>query len=398
MSVTDVIWSVLALAALLLVGLALRAERRRFAARGKAGAWLWVRLASLPIGLAAAAAVWLPARAVGGPEALAAFYLLMFSLGPLVYFGLHWLAGRMATPALSGGESAAIGGSGLLLVIFPALLASMAAPWVHQLGLGAQQAQRSLAAETPLAHRILDRRRFLLPDIGEVLTEHWQAPPGVKVERIEWELGGQYLQTGDSTGSILCRDGEDFHVFRLAAAPAPRWRMYWRDMAGSTHRSDWTSAPPESTPQAGGAPGPGLDAGRLRVSGPHPARFRDGRTALGLGQGVAVQRDGWPGAPRRDRYLPAVALPQPRCRSGADGRGHQDVAGRCQAHGARHVQPSAGVSACQRSAGLPAVTGRPVAPSDFFDSSAPGLSVPALSPCRRRRLLRNPVHSEHSCS
>ena len=250
MSVTDVIWSVLALAALLLVGLALRAERRRFAARGKAGAWLRVRLASLPIGLAAAAAVWLPARAVGGPEALAAFYLLMFSLGPLVYFGLHWLAGRMATPALSGGESAAIGGSGLLLVIFPALLASMAAPWVHQLGQGAQQAQRSLAAETPLAHRILDRRRFLLPDIGEVLTEHWQAPPGVKVERIEWELGGQYLQTGDSTGSILCRDGEDFHVFRLAAAPAPRWRMYWRDMAGSTHRSDWTSAPPESTPQA----------------------------------------------------------------------------------------------------------------------------------------------------
>ncbi|MCC7312640.1 MAG: hypothetical protein IT510_15500 [Sulfuritalea sp.] len=250
MSVTDVIWSVLALAALLLVGLALRAERRRFAARGKAGAWLGVRLASLPIGLAAAAAVWLPTRAVGGPEALAAFYLLMFSLGPLVYFGLHWLAGRMATPALSGGESAAIGGSGLLLVIFPALLASMAAPWVYQLGQGAQQAQRSLAAETPLAHRILDRRRFLLPDIGEVLTEHWQAPPGVKVERIEWELGGQYLQTGDSTGSILCRDGEDFHVFRLAAAPAPRWRMYWRDMAGSTHRSDWTSAPPGSTPQA----------------------------------------------------------------------------------------------------------------------------------------------------
>jgi hypothetical protein len=250
MSVTDVIWSVLALAALLLVGLALRAERRRFAARGKAGAWLGVRLASLPIGLAAAAAVWLPTRAVGGPEALAAFYLLMFSLGPLVYFGLHWLAGRMATPVLSGGESAAIGGSGLLLVIFPVLLASMAAPWVYQLGQGAQQAQRSLAAETPLAHRILDRRRFLLPDIGEVLTEHWQAPPGVKVERIEWELGGQYLQTGDSTGSILCRDGEDFHVFRLAAAPAPRWRMYWRDMAGSTHRSDWTSAPPGSTPQA----------------------------------------------------------------------------------------------------------------------------------------------------
>ncbi len=250
MSLSYVIWGVLALGALLVIGLAVRAERRRFVARGKAGAWLWVRLASLPIAMLAAGAVILLARAVSGPEALAAFYLLMFSLGPLIYFGLLWLAGRMATPALSASESAAIGGSGLLIVILPALLASMASPWVYQLGQGAQQAQRSLATETPLAHRIQNRQRFLLPDIGEVLTEHWQAPPGVKVERIEWELGGQYLQTGDSTGSILCRDGEDFHVFRLAAGPAPRWRMYWRDAADSLHRSDWTSTPPEATTHA----------------------------------------------------------------------------------------------------------------------------------------------------
>jgi hypothetical protein len=250
MSVAQVIWALLALAALLLVGLALRAERRRFAARGKAGAWLGVQLVSVPIGLLAAAVVWLLARAVSGPEALAAFYLLMFSLGPLVYFGLHWLAGRMATPALSAGESASIGGSGLLLVILPAFLAGMASPWVHQLGQGAQQARRALAAETPLAHRILQGQRFVLPDIGEVLTEHWQAPSGIKVDRIEWELGGQYLQIGDSIGSIVCRDGEDFHVFRRAAEAAPRWRMYWRDAAGSLNRSDWTSAPNEATTPA----------------------------------------------------------------------------------------------------------------------------------------------------
>ena len=242
MSTRFLVWGVLGLGALLLIALALRAERRHFAARGKAGAWLLLRLASLPIGLLAAAAVWLPARAVRGPEALAALYLLMFSLGPLVYFGLHWLVGRRATPALSAGESMAIGGSGLLMVILPALLASMASPWVHQLGLGVQQAQRSLAAEAPLAHRIQQRRRFILPDIGEVLTEHWQAPPGIRVERIESELGGQYLLAGDSSGSILCRDGEDFHVFRVAANPSPRWRMYWRDAADGLHRSDWTEA------------------------------------------------------------------------------------------------------------------------------------------------------------
>jgi hypothetical protein len=247
MSIVYVIWGVLALGALLTIGLALRTERHRFAARGKAGAWLWVRLTSLPIALLAAGAVILLARTVSGPEALAAFYLLMFTLGPLIYFGLVWLAGRMAMPALSVSESAAIGGSGLLIVILPAMLASMASPWVYQLGQGAQQAQRNLATETLLAHRIQNRQRFLLPDIGEVLTEHWQAPPGVKVERIEWELAGQYLQTGDSTGSILCRDGEDFHVFRHATGPAPRWRMYWRDATDSLHRSDWTSTPPEAT-------------------------------------------------------------------------------------------------------------------------------------------------------
>lgn len=247
MSLSYVVWGVLALGALLTIGLAVRAERKRFAARGKAGAWLWVRLISLPVALLAAGAVILLARSVGGPEALAAFYLLMFTLGPLIYFGLLWLAGLMAKPTLSVSESAAIGGSGLLIVILPAMLASMASPWVYQLGQVAQQAQRSLATETPLVHRITNRQRFLLPDIGEVLTEHWQAPPGVKVERVEWELGGQYLQTGDSTGSILCRDGEDFHVFRHATGPAPRWRMYWRDTTDSLHRSDWTSTPPEAT-------------------------------------------------------------------------------------------------------------------------------------------------------
>ena len=84
MSLSYVIWGVLALGALLIIGLALRAERHRFASRGKAGAWLWVRLASLPIAPLAAGAVILLARSVSGPEALAAFYLLMFTLGPLI--------------------------------------------------------------------------------------------------------------------------------------------------------------------------------------------------------------------------------------------------------------------------------------------------------------------------
>lgn len=282
MPIREIIWGTLGLAALLLIGLALSAERRRFAARGKAGAWLWVRLASLPVALLAAGAVFVLARAVSGPEALAAFYLSMFTLGPLIYFGLLWLAGRMATPALSAGESASIGGSGLLMVILPALLASMAPPWVYKLELGAQQVQRDLAAEHPIPHRIQNRQHFLLPDIGEVLSEHWQAPPGIRVERIEWELGGQYLQTGDSTGSIVCRDGEDFHVFRSAAAPAPRWRMYWRDAADALQRSTWTEAPADAArPAIDLVPAWTADGFSLPVRIPHHLVIVERRKASG---------------------------------------------------------------------------------------------------------------------
>lgn len=246
-AVTYSIWGALALLALAAILLYLRVERRRFAAHGKAQPWLLVRLSSLPIALVAAAAVWLPARAIRGPEALAALYLLMFTLGPAVYFALHWLAGRLTTPALHARESAAIGCSGLLIAILPAMLYNTLAPWVHQGALSVQQARRDLAAEVPLAHRIASGRRFLLPDIGEVLTEHWQAPAGIRIERIERELGGQYLQTGDSTGSILCRQGDDVHVFRPAESSPPRWRMYWRDPAGGLKRSDWTSPPGEAS-------------------------------------------------------------------------------------------------------------------------------------------------------
>lgn len=282
MPVKEIIWGTMGLVALLLIGLALRTERRHFAVRGKAGAWLWVRLASLPVALLAAGAVFLLARAVSGPEALAAFYQSMFTLGPLIYFGLLWLAGRITTPALSAGESAAIGGSGLLMVLLPALLASMASPWVYQLELGAQEVRRNQADERPLSHRIQERQRFLLPEIGEVLSEHWQAPPGIRVERIEWELGGQYLQTGDSTGSIVCRDGEDFHVFRSAAAPAPRWRMYWRDAADALLRSDWTEAPTDAArPAFDLAPTWTADGFSLPVRIPHHSVIVERRWASG---------------------------------------------------------------------------------------------------------------------
>jgi hypothetical protein len=242
------IWGVLALLVAMAVLAVLLRERRRYAERGKAGAWWFVRLATLPIVAAAAVAVVLLARAVGGQEALAAFYLLAFTVGPLVYFGLHWLAGVLA--GLARRDALAIGFSGLLMVLVPALLANLAQPWVFQLsraigGTGtAPGARLAPGAVRPLPHQVVEQRRFSVPEIGEVWTERWRAPAGVRVERIEFEVRGQHVEVDGANSNYLCRDGEDVHVFWHGGVAPARWRMHWRDANGERAYSDWTLSPP----------------------------------------------------------------------------------------------------------------------------------------------------------
>src|SRR3989344_3256476 len=68
-------------------------ESRYFKPSRRVGSWLAVRLVAV-------AAVLLPARAVGGPAALGVFVLSLYTLGPVVWFGGHVLAGRWVRPAL----------------------------------------------------------------------------------------------------------------------------------------------------------------------------------------------------------------------------------------------------------------------------------------------------------
>jgi hypothetical protein len=86
-------------------GVLLVYERRRFARMGKLAAWRRVRLAGIPIAAVTAAAVALPTRAVGGMEALAVLYGLLFTLAPALWLGGHWLAGRAGRPPLTARES-----------------------------------------------------------------------------------------------------------------------------------------------------------------------------------------------------------------------------------------------------------------------------------------------------
>lgn len=244
----SLIWGVFAAVMLTAVIMAVLMERRRYRARNQSGAWLIVRLSTLPAFALAVAAAVMPAHAVSGPEALAAFFLLLFSITPLVYFGLHWFAGYMA--GLSRSDSFLMGFTGLLILLVPAVLASLFHPWAFILAQAvdkpdpAQSFSASHSTLLPLPHQITHQQRFMLPEIGEIWTEHWIAPVGVHVERIELEVHGNFAEVSHSESNYLCQDGDDIHVFWHGAVPPAKWRMYWRDGNNQRAYSDWLMTPP----------------------------------------------------------------------------------------------------------------------------------------------------------
>lgn len=242
------IWGVFALLAMAAVLIAVRHERRRFVARNKAGAWLFVRLASVPIALAGAATVLIPAHAIGGPEALAYFYVLAITAGPLVYFGLHALAGRLVGLARKDALSIAL--SGIVMILAPVLLSNLLQPWAFVLARAVDGNAASFGSgfspgpERPPVHQVLDQRRFVLPEIGEVWTERWQAPAGVHIERVELEVNGQYVAVDGASSNYLCKVGEEVHVFWHGAVAAAHWRVHWRGLDQQLVHSKWTMTPP----------------------------------------------------------------------------------------------------------------------------------------------------------
>jgi len=237
------IWAVVALIGLALLVFGLRMERRTYAAKGKAGQWLWVRIATIPIFALTAAAVFYSASAVGGPEALAVFFALALTAGPLLYFGLHIAMGWLVRPSLTRGESSTIAATGLAALIFGALFVQAGQSTVFSLALQIRDAQRARVDVKPLPHQIVNPQRFSIPEAGEVWTEHWKAPPGIRVTRLENQVPSGWARMDEGTPWVLCRDGQDFHVFWPAGDGVPRWRMYWQDAAGVESRSEWATVP-----------------------------------------------------------------------------------------------------------------------------------------------------------
>jgi len=232
-----IFWGSVLLALLIALGVLIVIEQRMFRARGKGGGALFVRLCSLPILALTVATVLLVARTVSGMEALAMFYGALFTLAPIVWFGLHGLAGWLASPRLGRGESAWLAVSGLLMLSLPVgLVSALQMPYFHLVRL-IDGARVAATDQRPLPHDARPVLRFRLAAVdggtGDLLVQSLRAPAGVTVERVEAMSGGRWADTATQMHAYMCRDGDDLHFAWRPGSAVPRLRLHWRDSAGA---------------------------------------------------------------------------------------------------------------------------------------------------------------------
>ena len=221
--------------------LALFIESRFFKRSGRVGSWFAVRLVSAIAAPLAFAAVVLPARATSGMEGLAVFYLLLVTAGPLIWFGSHWLAGRLVRPSLAAGESIALGMSGLAILALPgtAFFAIQAPLYAAARDIGLRKLPSP--GSVPLVHTVQPPQRFNLPGAGLVYTQSLIAPPGVRLERAEQRQAGLWPEPGDAvTHPTWCTHGADIHLMWSAREEAPYLRLHWMGADGRRLKGEFT--------------------------------------------------------------------------------------------------------------------------------------------------------------
>lgn len=242
----QIVYATSALIALAVISVMAVMEGRHFRELKLGSSWLKLRLASLLILAAAIAAILGTISAVGisGMEALAVAYLALFTVGPLVYFGLHWLLGCML--GLSRGQSAWIGFSGLLMLgIIPAV-GQILMPYARDLKQVLDERADNAIPVVPSPYKQHDARRFRLPNNSEVWAVQYQAPVSVTLLRIDMETSyGRVKNLENQSSSSLCHQGSDVHLFWPVDRPLPALHLFWKDAAGKTFQSQWKMASTE---------------------------------------------------------------------------------------------------------------------------------------------------------
>lgn len=229
-------WVLVGLTVLMAIGVILFLERRHFGRQGRAGNWLLMRLLGLFLLLPlTVGAVIMPARAISGMEALAAFYAALFTLGPFVWFVGHMLVGRLLRPTFSKGESLFMGASGLLIVLLPALAMTLAqGPIFHARNSMTASAFKG-APVAPLPYSVGPVQRFELAGVGSIFAQSLLAPTGFVLERIDRKIGDAWHDTRSTTRTVYCREGQNLHFFWSTGEQLPELRFYWRHSDGRVH-------------------------------------------------------------------------------------------------------------------------------------------------------------------
>ena len=233
------LWGAVFLSILAGIVWVLRDEKRRFQSLGKGRSWLWLRLLYLPFAALTALVVVVPARLVSGPEALAVFYIGLFTVGPLSWFGLHWLAGAMVSPRLTRAESNGVALLGLGIVIGPLLLINWLQGPVFIASHQFNERMMARAERVPLGHLVQPLQRFRLGDAGEIFTQSLKAPAGLRVERVDTAFGDEWFDTRNSMHPTFCRHGDDLHLVWPAGARPPALRIYWHDERGGRRQAEF---------------------------------------------------------------------------------------------------------------------------------------------------------------
>ena len=229
------------------VALLLWLECRVAARNGRTGSWLTVRVVSLfalPVTLAV---LIMPARAVGGMEGLAAFYLALFTVAPLVWFGSHIFTGRHVRPAFSGTESFALACSALAILAIPAtaLLIAQDALYAASREIGSRT---SVPADNPpLQHTPGPVVGHTLPGVGLVYTQTLTGARDIRLLGVEQRQWGQWPTAPTYAHPAFCTHGNDVHLMWSAREPAPYLRLRWAQSFGVVVRAEYT---PEVAPAA----------------------------------------------------------------------------------------------------------------------------------------------------
>jgi len=233
------LWGAVLLVTLLGIVWLLRTEKRQYDRRGKGRGWGWMRLLALPMLAVTAAVIIVPARSISGPEALGYVYIALFTLGPLTWFGLHWLLGAMQSPRLTRGESFGLALTGLAILIVPPMIVGMAQGPIFTASHQMKERGFASADQAPLAHAAMPVQRFRLDAAGEIYTQTLQAPAGIRIERIDSRTGGDWSNTATKMHAYFCRQGEDLHLAWPVGSRLVPLRIHWRDGQGKRYQAEY---------------------------------------------------------------------------------------------------------------------------------------------------------------